>query len=338
VLKLKPIALALSCALLTASCATLNDPGEKPYRVEPVSRVAGAGPAANYQLGRYYQGQVRYDKAIAAYRQALEENPALSDAHNNLGVVFAEQQLYEKAIEEFKAGIAHSPRAAHLHNNLGYAYVFVGRNKEALTSLEEAQRLDPADKRIAANLRLVRERLGIGESATSVTQTHEATAFEEDGTKSKLVQIHPGVYELRPKNPELVSVATASLQPNVVEPLRGLEVSNGNGVTGMAKKVARFLKRHGVMATRLTNSRPFTQRSTQIEYRHGFMQQANSINSQLPRPVLLVRTKQLREGVNVRLVLGKDLTQEAFENQSGPDSPSRSRVAANDPGAASGPN
>lgn len=335
-LKLKPIALALSSALLTASCATLNDPGEKPYRVEPVSRIGGAGSAANYQLGRYYQGRVRYDKAIAAYRQALEENPGLSDAHNNLGVVFAEQQLYEKAIEEFKAGIADSPRAAHLHNNLGYAYVFVGRNEEALASLQEAQRLDPGNKRIAANLRLVQERLGIGESATSVR--HEATAFEEDTSKSKLVQIHPGVYELRPKNPELVSVATASLRPNVAEPLRGLEVSNGNGVTGLAKKVARFLKRQGVMATRLTNSKPFTQKSTQIEYRHGFMHQANSINSQLPRLVPVVQTKQLREGVNVRLVLGKDVTQEAFEKQPALESPSRSRVAANDPVAASGPN
>lgn len=86
-----------------------------------------------------------------------------------------------------------------------------------------------------------------------------------------------------------------------------LEVSNGNGVTGMARRVGGLLAEVGVPAARITNQKPFTQASTEIQYRAGYGSAAASLGARIPNQPALNETDRLRPGTDVRLVLGHDL-------------------------------
>jgi tetratricopeptide (TPR) repeat protein len=92
--------------------------------------------------------------------------------------------------------------------------------------------------------------------------------------------------------------------PRVTNDLR-LVVANGNGVKGIARKVAEYLAGHGYRTTRVHDLRPFNKVVTRIEYRKGYASQAIRLGGQLPGKVAYVESAGLR--TEVRLVLGHDI-------------------------------
>lgn len=85
-----------------------------------------------------------------------------------------------------------------------------------------------------------------------------------------------------------------------------VEVSNGNGITGMAKRIKGVLGRYGIAVSRLTNDRPFKQQDTKIQYRAGYEQAAESLKLALRGHAVVVPVSNLSGNTDVRLVLGKD--------------------------------
>ena len=128
-----------------------------------------------------------------------------------------------------------------------------------------------------------------------------------------LVEIAPYVVELRMEPLRLWTdlVAPKFASDTFVAPQTAigyrLEVSNGNGVTGMARKVGGLLKTAGLPRARLTNQKPFQQRVTEVQYRVGYELAAASLSSRLPNHPAIVKADGLRSTVDVRLVLGSDL-------------------------------
>src|SRR5690606_8350005 len=91
------------------------------------------------------------------------------------------------------------------------------------------------------------------------------------------------------------------------DPVGTLEVSNGNGVTGAAARLRRWLAAHDMPTHRLTNQRPFVQRETVVEYRRGHEAAARRLVAVLPladRPATVAARAGLR--TDVRIVLGHD--------------------------------
>ena len=86
-----------------------------------------------------------------------------------------------------------------------------------------------------------------------------------------------------------------------------LEVSNGNGVLGLAKRVAGRLVDTGVRTARLTNQLPFNQPTTEIQYRTGYGAAAAALASKLQQAVHITPKADLASHIDVRLVLGKDV-------------------------------
>jgi tetratricopeptide (TPR) repeat protein len=85
-----------------------------------------------------------------------------------------------------------------------------------------------------------------------------------------------------------------------------LELSNGNGVSGMAARLGKWLAHEGLPTSRLTNLRPFAQEQTLVEYRTGHEAAAWRVMQALP---LEIRSNPvLHEGLtsDVRVVLGSD--------------------------------
>ena len=96
-------------------------------------------------------------------------------------------------------------------------------------------------------------------------------------------------------------------------------IRNGNGVTGMAKKVKIFLGSKGYTAERITNQKPYRVQVTQIQYRNGHQLEAQRLQLSLPKHSDLVQNNAINANINVRLVLGKDITEHVafFEGQQG---------------------
>ena len=83
-----------------------------------------------------------------------------------------------------------------------------------------------------------------------------------------------------------------------------LEVSNGNGVTGMARRFRSVLGQMGIPVDRLSNSKPYRQVVTVIQYSPGFEKQATSLQKALQGKAQL--SSQQLASSDVRLVLVKD--------------------------------
>lgn len=328
--KLKVLSLSIGCAGLLAGCALFQPSAPKAPLVQPVVKVqhSGVTAEAKYDLGRYYYGQRRQQEAMRALEEALALDAAHSRASNVLGVIYAAQGRYAEAEIQFRRALEREPHAAHVHNNLGYAYLLQGRNQEALESFEEALRFAPDSEKSAANLKIARERLGLGTEATEPAPAIVGKAVEKaepneiankqqparsEPSKVRMVEIAPNVYELVSPSP---AALPSEIMPKVVpgQSARpagtGVEVANGNGVTGMARQVASSLRAKGIDVARLTNRKPFNQQNTEIEYRDGFEISAREVSTKLPRPVTLVESTKLKTGINVRLVLGKDVSKD----------------------------
>jgi tetratricopeptide (TPR) repeat protein len=86
-----------------------------------------------------------------------------------------------------------------------------------------------------------------------------------------------------------------------------LEISNGNGVTGAAKRMSQYLKTKGFITGRLTNADHFNHESSRIFYGKDQLKNAQALVESLPdgKKAELVDTNG--GGNGIRLVLGMDM-------------------------------
>jgi Tfp pilus assembly protein PilF len=88
-----------------------------------------------------------------------------------------------------------------------------------------------------------------------------------------------------------------------------VEVANGNGVRGIAKRVSTKLRQFEHYVARLSNQRPM-RNETSVEYRDGYIEEAASVAAGLDKRVALIPSDHLRRDIHVRLVLGRDVRSE----------------------------
>lgn len=107
-----------------------------------------------------------------------------------------------------------------------------------------------------------------------------------------------------------IATAAPSILPLVVAatPIRlRLEISNGNGTTGLAAGVGALLRQHGFARARLTNLLPYQQVLTEIRYVDGYEPLAQQLGATLGIPVRLLAVTQIARQMQVQIVLGKDI-------------------------------
>ena len=88
----------------------------------------------------------------------------------------------------------------------------------------------------------------------------------------------------------------------------GIEISNGNGVNRMARKVGDYLKTQGHEVKRLTNAKNFNYGKSKVYYQEGHSQEARLIADQLSKVDEFVGVKKLdRPDIQVKVLIGKDM-------------------------------
>jgi Flp pilus assembly protein TadD len=322
------------CLAFLGGCAANKPMDGSVMSVAPAVSTASnaATPASFYQLGRYYQGQLRYDQAVAAYQKSVAADPGYSEAYNGLGVIYSQQGRFDAAEQAFRSGLEQAPRSAHLLSNLGYAYYLQGRYEESVETLKQAVDIDPDNRRAAGNLKLALEKSGKAAEASAIVVPPEKNASwtqpeasppapvqmvsgkitPVEASHVEVVQVAPAVFEIRDQRPVEPLPKPAQPQASNVGDIH-IEIANGNGITGMAKRIGRFLKQSGYAAPRLTNQKPFNVEHSQIQYRSGYENDARLLQSKVPGQPSLVQRDDLRSDIKLRLLIGKDWgDQQAF--------------------------
>ncbi len=101
-------------------------------------------PVVLARLADTYSKVGEPDKAIEAYRKAIEANPAEAAYHNNLGNVYAHTGKIPEAAEEFKKAAEIDPtQASRYYFNYGVVMYNTGKMDEALEAFKKATEIDP---------------------------------------------------------------------------------------------------------------------------------------------------------------------------------------------------
>src|SRR5512143_3548776 len=185
-MKLRLTLKVLTASLLVASCAQ-TPTKQGALDVQPFEEVQHSydQAKAQYELGRYYHGQRRYQQAIAAYRQALAVNPGMVDALNALGAAYAESGNLVLARVQFETALKLQPGSTYTYNNLGFVNYLAGDYPGAVAAYKQALRLDAGNEKARENLVQTYVSMGEGEqiarTALPAAPVVAASAAESGG-------------------------------------------------------------------------------------------------------------------------------------------------------------
>jgi TolB-like protein/DNA-binding SARP family transcriptional activator len=83
-------------------------------------------------------GQFRHEEAIREDRRAVALNPNLGDAHHHLGMIYLHIGLLEQAINEFRVALSLNPFDANPLRRIGIAEIYRGQYEQGLTTIRDA--------------------------------------------------------------------------------------------------------------------------------------------------------------------------------------------------------
>lgn len=291
----------LGAACLLLSCAVLD---------RPTLGFAGLGADEAYLMGRQHQLARSRQDAMRLYRAALLDDPRHRNARNGLATLLAEQGDFAGAIALWQGLTQEWNREAWLFSNLGYAYYLDGQYAAAQQAQARACQLDPANAQAWQRLAMTLEKLG--DPVRALRMQRQALALLEHdaqadaalaGTRADAwatVTLATGADGLltlqRTDAPRVAAVAPT---------LASLEISNGNGVPGMARAIALQVRDRGVQLVRITNENGFGVRRTRIEYQSPFYAVAQHLAQQVQPDAVLVEAPGGAR-TNLRLVLGRN--------------------------------
>ncbi|MGB7910766.1 MAG: tetratricopeptide repeat protein [Desulfobaccales bacterium] len=107
--------------------------------------TAEAGTAQDYLVkGNEQLKGGNLDQAVADYNKALELNPKLAWAYNNLGIIYLQKEDYDHAFAAYNKALEIDPKQAQFYNNRGGAYREIGHNDEAISDFNGALELNPS--------------------------------------------------------------------------------------------------------------------------------------------------------------------------------------------------
>ena len=96
-----------------------------------------------YGRGWTFFDEEQYDKAIEAFKNAINIEKRFKEVHCHLGVIYIKRKEYTAAIKSLKQAISIDQHFKEAHFNLSLAYLRLGRFEEARSAANAALRIDP---------------------------------------------------------------------------------------------------------------------------------------------------------------------------------------------------
>jgi Flp pilus assembly protein TadD len=141
-------------------------------------------PEAHYNLGYLYMKRSDHPAAEAAFRRAIELEPAKSDSYIALAGLLGETKRGSDALELLSKAAPSFPRDARLQFALGLAALDAGQSVEAQAAFLKAVEADPADAESGDGPGTVRRAQGEEKIAQREgARSHPAAGVIENGSR-----------------------------------------------------------------------------------------------------------------------------------------------------------
>ena len=296
--------------------------GDHRRAIEAYKRALRLNPDLAYvynNLGYSYLLQGKLDEAIHAFKKAVDLDGENTKYHNNLGLAYTKKGLYVLALTEFEM----AGDEAKAHSNIARIYHRRGRYDEAEIHLAKALKLDPHTDKSWKELPSTGTHAGITRAGVDkkarLTRQESLYRTEVDNLGRKKLR-----YKINHENSQIITIANnSSIESDLFTAKNEfkahhseekklnnfeVEVSNGNGVNRMARRVGDYLKNKGLNVTRLTNAENFEFADTKIYYQDDYLQDAFEIARQIPGYQQMEEIEEFgRQPIKVKLVLGRDI-------------------------------
>lgn len=278
-------------------------------------------------LGRRYAARGDLERSAAMFRRVGEQAPQRAYLFNNIGYAYYLQGRYGEAVEAFRQALVLDAGYERAWANLRSAARKGGMN-DVLAMAERRSLLPaPGNKAPASEVggsALALADRQVGQPAAEVPPALAPVA----AAKTPAPVTMPARRSVSPTTMRMVEVQAhilpwgAAAQTGVVAaavravrvgqavvnpmPQARIEVANGNGISGFAKRFRALLDGEGVRVVRTTNFSSFAVPTTIIEYQPGFADAAQVLKTYIGRPVGLREATAGRPGTDLRVILGRD--------------------------------
>jgi Flp pilus assembly protein TadD len=284
----------------------------------------------------------RYAEAEMALRLAVSKAPSRTHVRNNLGYVLLLAGKPVDAAVELKFAVEQDGNNPIAKANLRDAMT---RSGQVLALLAEfaghsTQGKLPAAVEVVASLPNARPQAASAQAAPKAAIDQLPTMRVGFEPTLAAFELSPPSLSVAASVPVAVApVATAALPPAVLSVLfptakpsaSRLEISNGNGVSGMAARVGKWLATQGLPANRLTNQQKFAQQQTVVQYRNGHEDAALRVARSLPANAKAEASPTQGLRSDVRVVIGRDWIQTAACLEQQTCQPAVATLAAHEP-------
>ena len=134
------------------------------YRSSSEKGLLGSDPNDDLSRGKRQYRIGNYGLAENSFRHAVELHPRDAEAWLGLAASYDRLRRFDLADRAYAQAIRIvGPKVAIL-NNQGYSYMLRGDYRRARATLLKAQRLDPKNKYVANNLRLLQRSARLGKA------------------------------------------------------------------------------------------------------------------------------------------------------------------------------
>ncbi len=307
-------AVILACALVNA-CAVRST--KQQLTVKPANEIKhseNVNADAHYQRGTYYQTRGNLALALEAYNDALTLDNRHAESRNAMATIYSQQGNFPKAEAMLREAVQQNPNAAHLRNNLGYVYYLRGNHDAAMKEFRAALALEPKNEWARNNLEMAQDAMS---KRVSKLVERPKTAVPPPTVTVTPLDIWSDIKvteNTKPFVPTAGNKTAPAIQPEIKPTAMliasnefRLEISNGSGIPGLAKRLSQVLTRLGIPVKIISNQQPYRQVVTDIQYREGFEKDAKNLRDKLNGQALVSRVTKQAKPVDIRVVLGKDL-------------------------------
>lgn len=150
----KKLSMCVISAAFLAGCQTTQS-YETSFNKDPAVDSNILSTDSPVVRGQKHYKAGRYGLAEQQYRKAVEKNPQSLDAWLGLAASYDRLQRFDLAQRSYKSAIKIGGKTSIVLNNLGYSYLLQGNVKAARRNLIAANKLDPENPNIQANLALL---------------------------------------------------------------------------------------------------------------------------------------------------------------------------------------
>jgi Tfp pilus assembly protein PilF len=279
-------------------------------------RITGDEFSANYKLGQILSREGNYEKALLYNEKAYHAKTSSQILSSVLSSAEEKGSDIVQQVEESHPGSkslavsSNSGRTPSKPEEKTTVYTMSG-----LTQIESDNEV-PADESSRTSPLIIRKSVMTDSGFTE--QHHKETVRKTksylpdkktDLAKTNHSDLSKGQSIVIGKKEDLKQVSKNKVTKDrdsivAVE----IEVSNGNGVNGMASRVANYLRKNGFKVSQLSNANSFNHATTKIFYYNGHLQDVHRLLQEIPAQLDAKNIIELqRLGNHIKILIGKDM-------------------------------